>query len=266
MKTRVLISLFCLLAPGVALANIQITEIMYDVPGSDAGHEWVEVTNTGSSPTDIAKFHLLEANTNHKLSVVAGSSLLAPGASAVIASKPSTFKTDWPDFAGTLFDSTFSLSNVGEALAITDASSTPQDSVTYAASLGAGGDGGSLHTSGDTFVSALPNPGVYPGTLLPLPQKTAPIPAAKKSFPKMAKNVLPLAPSTRVSTQTANVAAVAQAPTSMSVPPIFLWVVGLGAIILLGIAGVFIAGGKGKSLVAAEETSPRAEEFSIIND
>ena len=36
----------------------------------------------------------------------------------VIIDDPIKFKTDWPNFVGTIFDSSFSLSNSGETLAI----------------------------------------------------------------------------------------------------------------------------------------------------
>ena len=47
------LSLLVLFPLSVA-AEVQIDEVMYDVPGSDDGHEWVEVVNTGGNPLDTS--------------------------------------------------------------------------------------------------------------------------------------------------------------------------------------------------------------------
>lgn len=150
---------FC--TPASADAAVQITEIMYDVSGTDSGREWIEITNTGSAPVDVTGYKLFEANTNHALSLVQGSGTLAAGASAVIADDDAKFKVDWPAYSGMLFDSSFSLSNTGEALAIKDSALTVLDTISYDSSGGAAGDGNSLQRSGAVFIAAAPNPGSY---------------------------------------------------------------------------------------------------------
>ena len=54
-----------LIIPTVS-AQIEITEIMYDVPGSDAGREWIEIHNTGNT-TDLTDWRFFESGSNHKL-------------------------------------------------------------------------------------------------------------------------------------------------------------------------------------------------------
>jgi Lamin Tail Domain/PKD domain len=158
---------------SAAHAAVLFTEIMYDVSGTDTGREWVEITNTGTSPEDVSGYRFFEANVNHALTKISGSSVLAAGSSAVIADDAAKFKIDWPSFAGTLFDSSFSLSNTGEPLALKDSSLNVLDSITYDPSLGAGGDGNSLQLSGGAFSAAAPTPGTYAGAAAPLETPTA---------------------------------------------------------------------------------------------
>ncbi|MEI6863744.1 MAG: lamin tail domain-containing protein [Candidatus Adlerbacteria bacterium] len=150
-------------APASALAAVQITEIMYDVSGTDTGREWVEITNTGSSAVDVSGYKFFEANTNHGITVLSGSAVLAPGGVAVIVDDATKFAADWPAFSGVLLKSSFSLSNTGESLALKDSALVVQHSVTYDGSMGAAGDGNSLHLSGTTFTPGVADPGVYSG-------------------------------------------------------------------------------------------------------
>jgi len=136
-------------------AQVMMTEIMYDLEGTDTGREWIELYNTGSSGVDLADWKLFEGNTNHRLTAQDASVIPAQGF-AIIADNLAKFLTDNPNFSGVLFDSTFSLSNEGEALILRDGSGTDIDSVTYSSSMGATGDGNSLQKSGSEWVAALP--------------------------------------------------------------------------------------------------------------
>lgn len=147
-----------LAAPFMLNAQAQITEIMYDIEGTDSGREWVEIRNVGSDPIDLTLWKLFEANTNHKITAV-GSAELLSGAFAVIADNPDKFKADNPGFSGPLFDSAFSLSNAGEELSIKNADGTVIDSIIYDTTIGGGGDGNSLQRSGSMWIAALPTPG-----------------------------------------------------------------------------------------------------------
>ncbi len=139
-------------------AQIVITEVMYDLDGSDAGREWIEVENAGTDPVDLSSWRLFEASTNHKINAVATPGLPA-GHFAVIADDPAKFKTDNPDFTGLLFDSVFSLGNTGETLVLRDQNMADIDSVAYSSSMGASGDGNSLQKTSSGWISALPTPG-----------------------------------------------------------------------------------------------------------
>lgn len=148
-------------APLTSHAAVVITEIMYDLPGSDTDREWVEITNQGSATVDVSGYKFFEYGTNHGLTLATGATVLAPEQSAVIANNAATFKIDWPNYSGTLFDSSFSLSNTGEPLALKNSAGDIEDSVSYTSDFGAAGDGNSLHRSGNSFVARAPNPGVF---------------------------------------------------------------------------------------------------------
>jgi hypothetical protein len=155
--------LFMAAFPSVSHASVQITEIMYDLEGSDTGREWVEVTNRGDSAVDISAFRLFEGGVNHRLTSVQGTTVLSAGASAIIADDTTKFLADWPAFSGSLFDSSFSggLSNTGELLTLRNGDLADEDSITYSSEWGASGDGTSLARSGSAFSAAAPTPGAY---------------------------------------------------------------------------------------------------------
>ena len=142
-------------APPVSLV---ITEIMYDALGVDTGHEWVEIFNNGTSSADITKLKFFESGTNHKLNTAQGPNALTPGSYAVLTNDSSKFLSDYPSYVGQLFDSSFSLSNSGEAIAIKN-SDTVVDEITYSSSTGANGDGNSLQLINGLWQATLPTPG-----------------------------------------------------------------------------------------------------------
>ena len=162
--TYIFITVTLLVSPLAAGAQVVINEIMYDAPGSDTGHEWIEVKNESGSSIDIGAWKFFEANTNHGLSVNQGSSSIPAGGFAVIADNPTNFLADYPSFTGTLLDSSFSLNNSGELLELRDGSLTTVDQVTYDASIGASGDGNSLSKSDNTWIAALATPGATNST------------------------------------------------------------------------------------------------------
>lgn len=146
--------------PFTASAAAIMTEIMYDVSGTDTGREWIEIQNTGDSAIDLSTLKIFEANTNHKITALASSSIPS-GSFAVIADNPDKFRADNPNFSGLLFDSAFSLSNDGETLSIRDESGADIDTVSYLPSWGAAGDAYSIQKSvTGVWVSGPTTPGL----------------------------------------------------------------------------------------------------------
>jgi len=157
-----------LFLPSLAFSSISISEIMYDFPGPEGNgeHDWIEVFNGGSTEVDLSKFKFFEANTNHGLKFDRGLGILQPGGFAVIANATSTFLADWPNFSGTLFDSSFSLNSTsaGETLIIRNADLVDEDKVTYSSDWGAKDDGNSLQKVDGVWRALLPTPGMANAT------------------------------------------------------------------------------------------------------
>ncbi|OGI60937.1 hypothetical protein A2641_00940 [Candidatus Nomurabacteria bacterium RIFCSPHIGHO2_01_FULL_37_25] len=152
---------------NLAYAGLVINEIMYDLEDADTGREWVEIYNNSDTAVDVSAFKFFEANTNHGLTLVEGDANIGAYGYAVIVSDSEKFKIDWPNFPGTIFDSSFSLSNDGEALAIKDESLNIVDEYTYSSSQGANGDGNSLQKISGSWSVATSTPGIANETVLP---------------------------------------------------------------------------------------------------
>lgn len=153
-------ALLCM--PVTIHAQVLFTEIMYAPEGADATHEWVEICNTGDTH-DVSTWKFFENDTNHGLTLSAGTAVLAVGDCAVIADNAAVFAGDYPSFAGNLFDSAFSLKNTGETLVLKDGDGISVDSITYSDTDGAKDDGNSLHRDGTTFTAGTPTPGTESG-------------------------------------------------------------------------------------------------------
>ncbi len=154
---------FCLHASG----GLSFTEVAYDLPGTDADHEWVEIKNTSGSPITIVggsgagSFRFFDGS-NHVLASTAlkGSITIEPSGFLLLAGNADTFLLDYPSFSGNLVDTTMSLGNEGDTLKIIDGEGNIVDTYTYTSASGANGDGNSLQfNSGGAWVSAIPTPG-----------------------------------------------------------------------------------------------------------
>jgi len=145
-----------------ALAQIQITEVMYDPAGSTTGREWVEVQNISESSIDFTNWKFFEANVNHGIaSTTIEHITIEPQEFVVITTDRSKFLVDFPSFAGKIFKSSFSLSNSGENIAFkAESSGAIVDQYLYDVTLGGAGDGNSLQKNGLTWLAALPTPGL----------------------------------------------------------------------------------------------------------
>ena len=157
------ILLFTISIPNLSFAQIKITEIMYDLEGSDSGREWIEVYNTGSISFDLEtiKIEIKNDTSRHTVVYKSGESLLKPGDYGIIADNTGNFLVDVPNYASSLFDSNFSLGNTnGETISIYEISTGKiLDTVVYTSSDGAAGDGNSLHISESKINASIPTPG-----------------------------------------------------------------------------------------------------------
>lgn len=136
------IFVFCL---PFSLANLRITEVNYDLEGSDSGgsDEWIEVVNISSDSIDAANLILTDASGRHKVVSYQGSSLIKAGEIAIVADNAEAFLKNFR-FGGLVFDSSFNLRNESEKISIL-LDGKVLDSVSYTKNLGANGNGKTLH-------------------------------------------------------------------------------------------------------------------------
>ena len=161
MPKRVILFIICAIffsASHFAQAGLVIDEIMYDPEGADTDREWIEVYNDSDTAIDLSTYKFFEADTNHSL-ISAGDDNLPAKGYALIVADYSAFKADWPGNSSTVYDSSFSLSNTGEELALKDDSLNIIDRYTYNSDSGGGGDGASLQLVDGTWSGSVPTPG-----------------------------------------------------------------------------------------------------------
>lgn len=162
-KTFILYLIFIFLySINVSAANLILSEIMYDLPGSDTSREWVEVYNNTGASIDLTTYKFFEANSSHNISHYQGNTILSDKEYAVIANNPTLFLNDNPNFPlDFLYDSSFSLSNAGELLALKNKDNEIVFEYFYDVNIGANGDGNSLQFSDNNkWISSLPTPGL----------------------------------------------------------------------------------------------------------
>jgi len=143
----------------IVSANVVINEIMYNPSGSDTGREWIEVYNDESQEINLSGWKIYEAGTNHNLNLISGSWILNPGDYVIIADNDGNFLSENPDFSGTLFDSSFSLSNSNETIALKNNSLVNVESITYFSSWGGNGNNNSLQLVDGEWCEGTPTPG-----------------------------------------------------------------------------------------------------------
>lgn len=248
---RFVFALLLFLVPYTVSAEILISEIMYDLPGLDAKHEWIEIINTGDTAVDLTDWKFFEGGVNHRLTVVMGSALLPSGELAVIADNTDTFLSDWQDFSGILFDSSFSLKNTGELIVIRDAELADINVVAYMSSWGGKGDGNSLQFFETSWRAASPTPGA-PNVMPPTTQpEVATIVNVEQTAAVIQTEQKTLNPETLKEAFTE--AVLEEQPEAISAPSqetpvgssetdsIFKWLLALGGVLLLATAAVLFA-------------------------
>ena len=132
---------------------------MYNPSGADSEHEWVEIYNNNSFAINTSGWKFYEAETNHGLTLINGSYLIQQNQYAIIADNSDIFLEDYPDFNSTLFDSSFSLSNTGETIAIKNSSLDIINEITYNNSIGGDNNGNSISLINNSWQESTPTPG-----------------------------------------------------------------------------------------------------------
>ncbi|MDQ5971660.1 MAG: hypothetical protein QG566_606 [Patescibacteria group bacterium] len=155
---KILIIVILIFFAKNTFASIEITEIMYDVSGTDTNREWIEVYNNGSTSTDLSKWYFFSDNTKHNLENTSPD--LGANKYAVIVQNADKFRIDYPDYTGIIFDSSWTgLDNEGEVISLKDPELNIVSSVNYTSNMGANGDGKSLQKIDGEWQASNPTPG-----------------------------------------------------------------------------------------------------------
>jgi hypothetical protein len=141
--------------------DLIITEVMYDPKGSDTGHEWIEVYNSGPDEilikggTSSSNWRLIDQfqddlpASGHKHTFSADITIDSHEF-AIISSNPDVFQNDHPgdDFSGKIIKSSFSLPNDGSSIALSsNGANTLFSSMDYSLDLGANNNAKTLERS-----------------------------------------------------------------------------------------------------------------------
>lgn len=158
-KNFLIVSFISLVLPMYAYAQIRITEVMYDPAGSDTKREWIEIFNEGNIDIDLSTYFLFENNVYHKL-VAQTDSIIHSGSYAIIADSITEVLADYSDFTGLIFDSVFSLTNIGESISVANPQKVLTDTFEYTSEMGANNTGQSLQINGVNVITASPTFGI----------------------------------------------------------------------------------------------------------
>ena len=116
-----------------ANSDVVINEIGAYQP---SGHEWIEIWNKGNESVDMTGWKFWESETNHNLSVSTTDAVVEAGEYAVIVQDAFKFLLDYPNFSGSVFDSSWGgLNESGEAIGLKDAEGNFTEQFTYVAAL-----------------------------------------------------------------------------------------------------------------------------------
>lgn len=151
------LSIIFITTPSFLFADLVITEVMYDLPGSDSGLEWVEIQNTSSTSIDVGEWYFFENEVHHGLTPD-GFDTLEPQGFAVIVQNLETGRISVGSGVR-LVKSSFSLNNTGETLSMSDPEKVIRHSFTYSSEMGANGNGKSLQYYNGEWIEADPTPG-----------------------------------------------------------------------------------------------------------
>jgi hypothetical protein len=164
-----IISLFLFLtfifAPSVVFGDVRINEIMYDLPSSDDGREWVELYNSGPDAVDLTGWKFFDG-ANHVLNTPpknggTGSLIIEPNSYVILADDATTFISEFHTNVSVV-DTVMSLGQQKDkiySLKLINKDGNSIGEITYSSNLGASGDGNSLQFYSGSLGVGAPTPG-----------------------------------------------------------------------------------------------------------
>jgi hypothetical protein len=169
---------------GVSRAGVLINEVLYDPSGSDAGFEWVELCNDGTSSVDLTGYTIESAGSSWSESYTLGAGSIAPGEHLIVG------------FGGTTWSGSFdpALQNGGsdtDGLRLKNGTATVVDTLLYDSpnTNALVDDGGTAGTSfavdatEGTSLGRYPDCGDSGASGVDFVQYAAPSPAAENEAP-----------------------------------------------------------------------------------
>lgn len=142
-RKAILVLLFLLVAIKIQAAetDLIISEIMYDAVGSDSGHEWIEVFNSGPDTVTVSSTWRFFDSSNHGLNLEQATTTIDSQDFFVLTDNKDNFLLDYPDFSGLVIDTVMSLPNSSSTVALSfDSGTTYPVEATYDSTWG-GADG-----------------------------------------------------------------------------------------------------------------------------
>lgn len=110
-RTFLLTTIIALYLWPSAAHALTISEIAYDLPGTDSKREWIELYNEADLSVDLTG-HLFFDGSYHRLAWLPEQSLtLQSGQFLILAADRTTFLAEHPDFSSEVVDTTMSLPN-----------------------------------------------------------------------------------------------------------------------------------------------------------
>ena len=130
--------------------NLIISEVMYNLDGSDSKREWIELYNPTAASISVIdgagenSWRFFDTS-NHKLTLIQGDLQIPPAKTAIVASDAETFLLEHPTFSGILLDSVLSLKNTeGDVKLSADEGDTYFEELHYTSDWGGNGNGYSI--------------------------------------------------------------------------------------------------------------------------
>jgi hypothetical protein len=170
-------------------SDLIINEIMYDLPGADDKHEWLELYNAGLKEIDLTGFKVNDGDdaTNHALNIPPkndsrGSLILAPGNYLLLAGDAKTLTADLNDSNVTIIDTAIRLNNSSSTIKIFDQKGQIVTEAFYSKDLGGAGNSESLEWDGIKFKPSVA-PNGTPGKINSVLTQSAPLPEVETPTP-----------------------------------------------------------------------------------
>jgi hypothetical protein len=127
---------------------------MYDPKDSDVGREWLEIYNSGDGDVDLSGWKFFEAGVNHGITLSKGKFVLSSGGYAILAENAEKFLSEHSSYGTALLDSSFSLSNDGESIALKNKEGEIVGGVAYLKTMGGNGNGYSIELKQNNWLQS----------------------------------------------------------------------------------------------------------------